>query len=369
MKEDNKYMRLALRLAKKGAGWVNPNPMVGAVVVKHGEIIGKGYHEYFGGPHAEVNAINSCSRSPRGATLYVTLEPCIHHGKTPPCADLIIQKRIKRVVVAMVDPNPAMNGKGITYLKARNIDVSVGVLEEEALKLNEIFVKFIHQHRPFCLFKGAMTLDGKIATATGESRWISGEPSRKLVHQLRHEYAAIMVGIGTILIDNPRLDARRNRKISKDPIKVVVDSMARISTDAEVIKHNPQLVVMAVTQNADKNKIVALRRLGAQVVVCPEKDNQVDLEYLMLALGAMDIDGVLLEGGGTLAFSALKDRIIDKVMLFIAPKFVGGKKAPTIFEGEGFKRMSQAVPVEHLEIRRFKEDFIAEGYLSCSQES
>ena len=369
MKEDIKYMRLALKLARKGAGWVNPNPMVGAVIVRHGEIIGKGYHEFFGGPHAEVNAINSCKRSPRGATLYVTLEPCIHHGKTPPCADLIIQKRIKRVVIAMKDPNPAINGKGITYLKAHNIKVDVGVLEHEAEILNEVFVKFVTQHRPFCLFKGAMTLDGKIASATGESRWISGEPSRKLSHQLRHDFAAIMVGIGTILVDNPRLDARRNRKISKDPIKVIVDSMARISENAEVIRHNPQLVVMAVTQKADKNKIVALRRLGAQVVVCPEKNHQVDLEYLMLALGSMEIDGVLLEGGGTLAFSALKDRVIDKIMLFIAPKFLGGKKAPTIFEGEGFKRMSEATPVEHLEIRKYKEDFIAEGYLSCSQES
>lgn len=369
MKEDVKDMRLALKLARKGAGWVNPNPMVGAVIVSHGEIIGKGYHEFFGGPHAEVNAIKSCTKSPRGATMYVTLEPCIHHGKTPPCADLIIQKKIKRVVVAMVDPNPSVNGKGIAYMRARNIHVDVGILQEEATKLNEVFVKFMLQHRPFCLFKGAMTLDGKIATATGESRWISGEHSRKLAHQLRHEYAAIMVGIGTILIDNPRLDARRNRKISKDPIKVVVDSVARISTDAEVFKHNPQLVVMAVTQKANKNKIVALQRLGAQVVVCPEKDHQVDLEYLMLALGAMDVDSVLLEGGGTLAFSALKARIIDKVMLFIAPKFVGGKKAPTILEGDGFKRMSQAIPVEHLEIKKFKEDYIAEGYLSCLQES
>lgn len=362
-------MRLALRLARKGAGWVNPNPMVGAVIVKDNEIIGQGYHEYFGGPHAEVNAVKSCKKSPRGATLYVNLEPCIHHGKTPPCADLILGEGIKRVVVAMVDPNPMMNGKGISYLKARKTEVTVGVLEPEAQKLNEIFTKFILTRKPFCLFKGAMSLDGKIATFTGDSRWISSEASRKEVHQLRHDFAAIMVGIGTVLKDNPTLDARRNRKISKDPLKVVVDSMARISLDANVLKNNPQLLVMAVTQQADPQKITDLRRMGVQVVVCPEKENQVDLEYLMLALGSMDVDSVLLEGGGTLAFSAVRDHLVDKILFFIAPKFLGGKKSPTILEGDGVKRVSEAIPVQSLEIKKRKEEFVAEGYLRCSQES
>lgn len=369
MKEEVKYMKLALKLASKGAGWVNPNPMVGAVIVKDNTIIGQGYHEYFGGPHAEVNAINSCTISPRGATLYINLEPCIHYGKTPPCAELIVYKGIRKVVIAMQDPNPKMNGKGIRYLESKNVLVTTGLMAEEAATFNETFTKFITSRKPFCLFKGAMTLDGKIATVTGESRWISGESSRKMAHRLRHEYSAIMVGIGTVLKDNPKLNARRSRKISKDPLKVVVDSLARISLDSQVLTVNPQLTLVAVTKRADTSKIAKIKRAGAQVVVCPEKNEQVDLEYLMLALGLMDIDSVLLEGGGTLAFSAMRDKIIDKVILFIAPLFIGGKKAPTILEGDGIRRISDAIPFNITSLRKLKEDLIIDGYLVCSQES
>lgn len=228
MKDEIKYMKLALKLARKGAGWVNPNPMVGAVIVKNNTIIGKGCHEHFGGPHAEVNAINACVQSPCDATLYINLEPCAHTGNTPPCVDLIVEKGIRKVVIAMKDPNPKVNGKGIEFLLNHNIIVETGLLADEAAELNETFIKFITTRKPFCLYKGAMTLDGKIASATGDSRWISGEASRKLAHRLRHEYSAIMVGIGTVLKDNPKLDARRSRKISKNPLKVVVDSIARI---------------------------------------------------------------------------------------------------------------------------------------------
>jgi len=369
MKDEIRYMKLAMKLARKGAGWVNPNPMVGVVIVKNNVIIGQGYHEYFGGPHAEVNAFKSCLSSPRGATLYINLEPCIHHGKTPPCAELIVEKGIRRVVVAMKDPNPKVNGKGIEYLEKNNVTVETGLLYKEAANLNEIFIKFITTRIPFCLYKGAMTLDGKIASATGDSRWISGEQSRKLGHKLRHEYSAIMVGIGTVLKDNPKLDARRSRKISKDPLKVVVDSIARISLDSNVLAFNPQLTLVAVTKLADPAKLAEIRRKGAQIIVCPEKEAQVDLEYLILALGLMDIDSVFLEGGGTLAFSAVRDRIVDKVMIVIAPKFIGGKKAPTILEGEGIKRISDAVPFHISTLKMLKEDIIIVGYLSCSQES
>lgn len=362
-------MKLALKLAKKGAGWVNPNPMVGAVIVKNNVIIGQGYHEYFGGPHAEVNTINSCSRSPRGATLYLNLEPCVHHGKTPPCVELIVEKGIRKVVIALKDPNQKVNGKGIQYLKSKKVMVETGLLEEEAAMLNEAFIKFITTRKPFCLFKGAMTLDGKIASATGDSRWISGESSRKLAHRLRHEFSAIMVGIGTVLKDNPTLDARRSRKISKDPLKVVVDSLARISLDSHVLTTNPQLTVVAVTKQASSAKLNEIKRMGAQAIVCPEKNEQVDLEYLMLALGLMDIDSILLEGGGTLAFSAVRDNIVDKVMLFIAPKFIGGKKAPTILEGEGIRRISNAIPLHVSSMKMLKEDIMIEGYFSCLQES
>jgi len=362
-------MRLALRLAKKGAGWVNPNPMVGAVIVKNGEVIGRGYHEFFGGPHAEVNAINACTHSPHGATMYVTLEPCIHTGKTPPCVKLIVEKGIRRVVIAMKDPNPKVNGKGIEYLKENKVKIETGILEEEALLLNETFIKFIRTKKPFCLYKGAMTLDGKIASVTGDSRWISGEASRKMVHRLRHEFSAIMVGIGTILKDNPKLDARRSRKISKDPLKVVVDSTARISLDAQVLTNNPQLIIVAVTGKAKSAKIAEIRRMGAQVVLCPEKEDQVDLKYLMLALGSMDIDSVMLEGGGTLAFSAIRDGVVDKVLFFVAPEFIGGKKAPTILEGDGIRRVSEAIRLNEIRVKILKEDIVIEGYLPCSQES
>lgn len=369
MKNEITFMKLALKLAKKGAGWVNPNPMVGAVIVKENEIIGQGYHEYYGGAHAEVNAINSCKQSPQGATLFVNLEPCVHEGKTPPCAELIVEMGIKRVVIAMRDPNPKVNGKGIDYLNMNGVIVETGMMEEEARLLNETFIKFITTRKPFCLYKAAMTLDGKIASATGDSRWISGEASRKLAHKLRHEYSAIMVGIGTVLKDNPKLDARRTRKISKDPLKVIVDSVARISLDAKVLTHNPQLTLVAVTQMADPEKLSEIRRTGAQVIVCPEKNEQVDLEYLMLALGSMDIDSVFLEGGGTLAFSAIQDKVVDKVILFVAPKFIGGKKAPTILEGDGIPRISQAIPFDVTKLKMIEEDIIIEGYLSCLRES
>ncbi|MBN1199010.1 MAG: bifunctional diaminohydroxyphosphoribosylaminopyrimidine deaminase/5-amino-6-(5-phosphoribosylamino)uracil reductase RibD [Bacteroidales bacterium] len=369
MKDEIRYMRLALKLAKKGAGWVSPNPMVGAVIVKDNVIIGQGYHEYFGGPHAEVNAFNSCKKSPRGAILYLNLEPCIHYGKTPPCAELIVKKGIRKVVIAMKDPNPVVNGKGVEFLERNNISVETGILEKEAFQLNEVFAKFITTRKPFCLYKSAMTLDGKIASVSGDARWVSGESSRKLVQKLRHEYSAIMVGIGTVLKDNPKLDARRSRKISKNPLKVVVDSMARISLDSNVLAINPQLTLVAVTKRADSGKLAEIRRRGAQVVVCPEKNDQVDLEYLMLALGLMDIDSVFLEGGGTLAFSAMRDQVVDKVMLFIAPRFIGGKKAPTILEGEGIRRLSDAIPFRVSGLKMLKEDILIEGYLSCSQES
>ena len=362
-------MKLALRLAKKGVGWVNPNPMVGAVIVKNGEVIGRGNHEFFGGPHAEVNAINSCTRSPRGATMYVTLEPCFHKGKTPPCVKLIVERGIKRVVIAMPDPNPKVKGKGIEFLKSNKVKVETGILEEEASLLNESFVKFIQTRKPFCLYKGAMTLDGKIASVTGDSRWISGEASRKLAHQLRQQYSAIMVGVGTILKDNPTLDTRRSRKISKDPLKVIVDSMARISLDAQVLTNKPHLTLVAVTKKAKKAKIAEIRRVGAQVVLCPEAQDQVDLKYLMLALGSMDIDSVLLEGGGTLAFSAIRDGVVDKVLFFVAPEFIGGKKAPTILEGDGIRRVSDAIHLNKISLKMLKEDIVIEGYLPCSQES
>jgi diaminohydroxyphosphoribosylaminopyrimidine deaminase/5-amino-6-(5-phosphoribosylamino)uracil reductase len=363
MEDLTKYMKHAYRLASKGSGWVNPNPMVGAVLVKDGTIIGEGFHEYFGGPHAEVNAIKSAKRPVEGATLFVTLEPCAHQGKTPPCAELIVNERIETVYIGLADPNPQVNGKGIDFLRSHGVRVHAGLMEADIRKQNEVFIKFITSRKPFVLYKNAMTLDGKIATVTGDSRWVSNETSRKFVHELRHSFFAVMVGIGTVLKDNPRLDVRRNRKLSRDPLKIIVDSMARIPVDAEVIAHNPQLTIIAVTHLAESSKLQQIRRTGAQVIVCPERNRQVDLEYLILALGSMDIDSILLEGGGNLAFSALQAGIIDKMITVISPGLIGGKNAPTPMEGSGYRRMTEAVKLSDVQVKNLKGDILIEGYV------
>ena len=363
MNDDHKYMTRAIILAKKGMGWVNPNPMVGAVIVKNGRIIGEGYHAYFGGPHAEINALENATESVKGATLYVTMEPCSHHGKTPPCTDAIILKGIRKVVVGMKDPNPLVNGKGLKILSKAGIEISTGIEEAWVSKMNEIFTKYIITGRPFCTLKTAMTLDGKIATVENASRWISCEASRKQVHELRHQYSAIMVGINTVLYDDPLLNTRRTGKKSKDPLKVIVDSSGKIPMEAKVLKMNPQLVILATTDKIDGKKKLDLQRMGVQVLICPLKDEKVDLGVLMFSLGKMGIDSVLLECGSTLAFSALKDRIVDKVVSFIAPKIIGGAGAPSPVGGKGLSSMEDAIAVNDWKYRKIGDDIMIEGYI------
>jgi diaminohydroxyphosphoribosylaminopyrimidine deaminase/5-amino-6-(5-phosphoribosylamino)uracil reductase len=363
VKEEQKYLRRAISLAKKGSGWVNPNPLVGAVIVKNGRIIGEGYHEYFGGPHAEVNAIEHATESVKGATLYVTMEPCSHQGKTPPCTDPIIGKGIRKVVVGMKDPNPLVNGKGLKILAGAGIEVKTGIEEAAVLKMNEQFVKYIVTGRPFCTLKTAMTLDGKIATVENASKWISGEDSRKYVHELRQQYSAVMVGINTVLYDDPLLNTRRIRKKSKDPLKVIVDSSGKIPLEAKVLRMNPQLVIVATTDKMEMTKKRDLERLGAQVIVCPQKDEKVDLGTLMFSLGKMGIDSVLLEGGSTIAFSALMNGIVDKVVSFIAPKIIGGADAPSPVGGTGLPSMEDAIEVNDWNYRKIGSDILIEGYI------
>lgn len=363
MTEDQKYMKRAIALAKKGMGWVNPNPMVGAVIVKNGRIIGEGYHAYFGAPHAEVAALGNAIENVRGATLYVTMEPCSHHGKTPPCTDPIIKSGIKRIVVGMEDPNPLVNGKGIKILTDAGIYVTSGTEEETILKMNEIFRKYIVTGKPFCTLKTAMTLDGKIATVENASKWISCEASRKQVHELRQQYSAVMVGINTVLYDDPLLNARRTGKTSKDPLKVIVDTSGKIPVDANVLKLNPQLVILATTREIDKKKKLELGRLGVQVLECRQKNNEVDLRDLMASLGMMGIDSILLEGGSTIAFSALKDRIVDKVVSFIAPKIIGGVDAPSPVGGSGLATMEDAIGLTDWSYRKIGTDIMVEGYI------
>ena len=298
-------MARAVRLAEKGRGWVNPNPFVGALLLKNGKIIGKGYHATFGGPHAEVNAIADATESVKDSTLIVTFEPCIHQGKTPPCAPFIVEHGITEVIIGLKDPNPLVNGKGIEYLQSHGVKVQTGILEDEIKIQNEIFLKFITANLPFCILKTAMTLDGKIATVTGESKWISGERSRETGHELRHGMSAIMVGINTVLKDDPWLNVRRRGKKSKDPLKIIVDSSGKIPLDANVLTHEPQLTMVATTSAMPKDKTREIERLGAHVILCPVKNDRVDLVFLMESLGSIDIDSVLIEGGGTLAFSEI----------------------------------------------------------------
>ncbi len=358
------YMKKALGLAEKGAGFVNPNPMVGCVIVKDGKVIGEGWHRFFGGNHAEIEALNSLTDDPVNSTMYVTLEPCSHYGKTPPCVNAIIESGIKRVVVATLDPNPLVAGNGVKRLTENGIEVITGVLMEEAQKLNEIFVKYITTTLPFCLMKSAMSLDGKIATKFADSKWITCSLSREYVHSLRHKYAAIMVGIGTILVDNPLLTTRIPDFEGKSPVRIIVDSKCKIPLDANVIKTASKVrTLIATTDQADCEKITKLREKNVEVLVIPVRNERVDLNVLMEKLGEMGIDSVLLEGGGTLNYSALDAEIIDKVAFFIAPKIIGGSLSKTPVEGDGVPLVESAFSLDHMTTHMFGQDIMIEGYV------
>lgn len=357
-------MKRALELAKKGRGRVNPNPMVGAVIVKDNQIVGEGFHEVFGGNHAEVNALNMAGENAKGAEIYVTLEPCSHFGKTPPCALALIKAGIKRVIISMKDPNPIVSGRGIKILRDNGIEVVVGVLEAEAVKLNEIFVKYMETKTPYVLMKTAATLDGKISTVSGESRWISSKASREYVHYLRNNMMAIMVGIGTIITDNPMLTTRLEGKRCKSPTAIIIDSKLRIPLNCRILETlKERKVIIAVTEEADKNKIKQLEDIGVSIIKTPLKEEKVDLKYLMTKLGELGIDSILLEGGSTLNFSFLKEKLVDKVMCFIAPIMLGGEKAKTPVGGIGIEKLSEAVKISNMELRTIEQDILIEGYI------
>lgn len=361
---DVNYMKRALVLAKKGTGFVNPNPMVGSVIVKDDKVIGEGYHRFFGGNHAEIEALDSLVDDPRDSTMYVNLEPCSHYGKTPPCVKSIIERGIKRVVVAMLDPNPLVAGNGIKILRENGIEVVTGVLEEESRKLNEVFLKYITTKIPFCLMKSAMSLDGKIATGFADSKWITCHESREYVHRLRHQYASIMVGIGTVLTDNPLLTVRIPDFKGKNPIRIVVDSKCRIPLDANLVrKASVVKTIVVTTESGDSEKIKSLNERGLEVLVVPQKKKRVDLGILMETLGEMGIDSVLLEGGGTLNYSAFEENIVDKVNFFIAPKIIGGNLSKTPVEGDGCRLVKDAFLLNNMTTHRFGQDIMVEGYL------
>lgn len=361
---DELYMKRALDLSLKGIGKTSPNPLVGAVIVKNGKIIGEGYHEYFGGPHAEVNAIKNATEDVEGATIYVTLEPCSHYGKTPPCAELLVRKKLSKVVISMIDPNPKVAGRGVKILRQNGIEVVIGTLEEEARITNEIFLKYIQEKKPFCILKTAMTMDGKISTKTGESQWITNEKSRYYVHELRNKVSGIMVGVNTIIADNPSLTTRL-KDGGTDAVRIIVDSTLRIPLSSKVLKaDSPKKTIIATTQKADKEKLEKLNNFeNVQVVITPMKESMVDLNYLFDLLGSEGIDSVLVEGGSTLNFSILKEELTDKVITFIAPKILGGVESKTPVGGYGFEKLQDAVELEGIKIRTFDEDIMVEAYV------
>jgi diaminohydroxyphosphoribosylaminopyrimidine deaminase/5-amino-6-(5-phosphoribosylamino)uracil reductase len=362
-------MELALELAKKGCGWVNPNPMVGAVIVKNDHIIGQGYHERYGELHAERNALASCQEDPQGATLYVTLEPCCHHGKTPPCTDAILEKGIGRVVIASPDPNPLVAGKGVQILRENGIEVEEGILREACDNLNKVFFHFIKTQTPYVLMKYAMTMDGKIATASGLSQWITGETARKRVHEDRHRYRAIMVGVGTVLADDPLLTCRLPDR--KNPIRIICDTHLRTPLHAQVVKTTDQAETILATCCKDPDKQRPYLERGCQVITTPETaDGHLDLSQLMLELGKRKIDSIMLEGGATLNWSALKSGIVHQVEAYLAPKLFGGAAAKAPIGGEGVHSPDAAYRLTPPIIHRLGDDILLESeVLPCLQES
>ncbi len=365
--KDIKYMQLALELAKKGMGHTNPNPMVGAVIVKDDRIIGQGYHAKCGEGHAEVNAFASCTEDPTGASLYVTLEPCSHYGKTPPCADQVIEKKIKKVYIGSLDPNPLVAGRGVRKLKEAGIEVESGILDAEVKKLNEIFMHYIISKNPFVLLKFAMSLDGKIATSTGQSQWISCEESRRRVHSLRNKYMAIMVGIGTVLADDPELTCRIEG--GRNPIRIIADSNLAVPLDARVLTGQDEAKTIIATASGNADKEAALCEMGIEVIHCPAADDRVDISALMSILGERGIDSVLVEGGGTLSDAVIRSGEADKVMCFAAPIIIGGESAKGPVGGRGFENLRDALKLDDFVAEMVGSDICITGRVrKCLQE-
>lgn len=354
--DDSLLMKRVLRLAAKASGMTSPNPMVGAVLAKNGKLIAEDYHRKAGTPHAEALVIQKAGEKAKGATLYVNLEPCCHTDKrTPPCTKAIINAGIKKVVVGMKDPNPKVAGKGIEELEKAGIKVISGILEEEAKKLNEAYIKYITTRKPFVILKIAMTLDGKIATPEGESKWITGEKAREKVRRLRSSVDAIITAIGTVKADNPRLTARIKGK--KDPLRIIIDPALETPLDSRILNAPPETII--ITEDTG-NKAKKIEEAGIKLI---HYTGRLDLKWLMEKLGKMDITSVLIEGGSSLNSHALEDGIVDKVMFFIAPKIIGGKDSFPAVGGKVFRKLSEAYKLKEINVKRIGEDILIEGYL------
>lgn len=373
---EEQFMKRAIELAKQGAGWTAPNPLVGAVVVKNGRVIGEGYHRKYGELHAERNALAACTEDPAGATLYVTLEPCCHYGKTPPCTEIIIEKKIAKVVIGSRDPNPKVAGKGARILREHGIEVVEDYMREACDALNPVFFHYITTKTPYVVLKFAMTLDGKIATRTGASKWITGEAARNHVHQLRGRYAGILAGIGTVLADDPMLNCRIDG--AHQPLRIILDSHLRIPMGSRLVRSAKEYPLLIVCNESIRdreegtNRIQKLEEAGAKVWTLPEKNGHPDLNVLMQRLGEEKIDSVLIEGGGTVNEAALKAHIVHHVYAYIAPKIFGGEDAKTPVEGSGIRLPQECANLRLAKITVLLNDMLleydVEGETECSPE-
>ncbi len=363
--DDRHFMNIALDLAAKGEGLTSPNPMVGAVVVKDGQVVGRGYHKVAGESHAEVNALEEAGDLAKGATLYVTLEPCNHTGRTPPCTRRILELGVRRVVAAMKDPNKKVTGGGAEFLEQNGVQFTAGVCEGQAKKLNEAFIKYVCSGRPFVMAKCAATLDGRIATRTGDSRWVTGETARRFVHQLRHRVDAVMVGINTIRNDDPSLTTRLPGLQGSDPVRIILDTHLSISPDARVLRQVSAVpTILVAGSEAVGNKKRALEKSGAQVLEVSLKNDLIDMKALMVQLGAREITSLLIEGGSRVLASAFNFAVVDKVYFFYAPKILGGDDGVPICSGPGVELMSESITIDDICVHRYGDDVLIEGYVT-----
>jgi diaminohydroxyphosphoribosylaminopyrimidine deaminase / 5-amino-6-(5-phosphoribosylamino)uracil reductase len=357
---DEAYIERAIELAERGRGLVSPNPMVGAVVVADGRVVGEGWHEGPGLSHAEVLALNAAGDSARGATLYSSLEPCTHYGRTPPCTEAILRAGIARVVAATTDPNPAVNGKGLEVLRSSGVEVRAGVMGDVAERQNRAFTKHVRTGMPFVLWKMASSLDGKVAARDGSSRWVTGDQARADVHRLRAWSDAIVVGAGTAVADDPELTVRQEGYRGRPPMRVLVDARGRVDATGDLFDRQAPTLV-ATTELAPIEVRDAWRAAGAEVVLLEAEGELVPLEPLLSDLGKRDVQGVLLEGGPTLAWSAVEDGLVDAIVLYLSPKLIGGVDAPTVLEGRGFAPVGHALPLRIRSVERVGQDLRVEA--------
>ncbi|WP_226671365.1 bifunctional diaminohydroxyphosphoribosylaminopyrimidine deaminase/5-amino-6-(5-phosphoribosylamino)uracil reductase RibD [Metabacillus litoralis] len=359
MSEHEFYMRLALDNAKAMKGQTDPNPLVGAVIVNDHRIVGVGAHLKAGGPHAEIHALRMAGELAKGGTIYVTLEPCSHHGRTGPCAEALVAAGIKKVIIATLDPNPIVAGNGVSILEKANIEVIVGVCEEESRKMNEVFNKFIVKKQPFMTLKAATTLDGKISSYTWDSKWITSEEARLDVHHLRNENTGILVGVHTVIKDDPELTTRIPN--GRNPLRIILDSTLRIPLKSKVLTDQKADTWIFTSENFNHEVKRELENLGVKVFVTKGK-NRVDLQDTLNILGEQNVASVLIEGGGEVNASFLNEQLVDKLVLYVAPKLIGGKQSPSFFAGEGIEKMANAIELEELEINKIGKDFRYTGY-------